>query len=265
MKYSLKDKAVWITGASSGIGRALAIELAHKGAKCILTARSLSGLEETLSLMKNREKHRLLPLDLTNYEAVDEKAEELLRNQQVDILINNAGISQRSRVMETSFSVYRNLMEVNYFAVVYLTKLVTKQFISNKSGMVVTISSIAGKVGPPMRSGYAASKHAQHGFFDTYRAETEKEGIHTMMVCPGYINTPLPHNALAADGSKYNQEDPENAGGMEPEELAKKVVSAIESKKYDVAYGGFEVNALRLKKFWPSLLRRLLAKKANPK
>ncbi|MFT6782050.1 MAG: short-subunit dehydrogenase, partial [Saprospiraceae bacterium] len=248
MSY-FKNKVVWITGASSGIGRALAIEFSNQDATCILSARSKDGLEETNRLTSNPEQNIILPLDVTDEQKVEFAVQEIIKLGGVNILINNAGVSQRSTVEKTEMSVYRSLMEVNYFSVVRLTKSILPDMIAKGQGSIVTISSIAGKVGPPYRAGYAASKHALHGFFDSMRAETSHKGIHTLVVCPGYINTPIAHNALAGDGQKYNKRDTENANGLEPDDLAKKILKAIERKKAEVYFGKFEVNAVRMKRF----------------
>jgi len=260
MSY-INNKTVWITGASSGIGRALAIVFAENGAKCILSARNEDALAATKNMCSHPEKHIVLALDVTDEQRVEYSVSKIIELGGVDILINNAGVSQRSTVEKTDMNVYRSLMEVNYFAVVKLTKTILPHMIDQGEGSIVTISSIAGKVGPPYRAGYAASKHALHGFFDSLRAETSHKGIHTLVVCPGYINTPIAHNALAGNGEKYNKKDAENANGLEANDLANRILKAIEKKKTEVYFGKFEVNAVRLKRFLPGVLTKMLNKK----
>lgn len=255
------NKRVWITGASSGIGRELAKEISRAGGVCILSARSESRLHETNALTARPDSNIILPLDVTNEEQIEKAYGKLKQSGPIDILINNAGVSQRSTTEATEMSVYRSLMEVNYFAVVKLTKTVLPEMLSRGKGSIVTISSIAGKVGPPYRSGYAASKHALHGFFDSMRAEVSHRGIHVLIVCPGYINTPIALNALNAKGDKYNKVDRENAEGLDPNDLAKSILKSIVGKKNEVYFGQFEVNAVRLKRLWPGLLTRLLHRK----
>lgn len=252
------NKSVWITGASSGIGRALSIAFAQKGANCILSARSVDGLQDTLSMMENKDLHKIVPVDLTDEKQVESAFEKAGR---VDVLINNAGVSQRSITLNTEMDVYRRLMEINYFSVVKLTKLVLPNMIKNGGGNIVTISSIAGKVGPPYRSGYAASKHALHGFFDALRAETSHKGMNILVVCPGFVNTPIAHNAFAGNGNKYNKPDTENVKGLSAEDLARDILKAIEKKKTEAYFGKFEVNAIRMKRFFPSILTKMLHKK----
>ena len=256
-----KDKRVWITGASSGIGRALAMEISRNGGICVLSARSEAKLHETNGLTENEDQNIILPLDVTDENSIDNAYQKLSQLGPIDILINNAGVSQRSTTEKTDLGVFRSLMEVNYFAVVKLTKTVMTDMLERNSGSIVTISSIAGKVGPPYRSGYAASKHAVHGFMESLRAEVSHRGLHILVVCPGYVNTPLAINALNGQGAKYNKRDDENANGLDPNDLAKRIVKAIAKKKNEVYFGKFEVNAVRLKRLWPSLLTRLLNRK----
>ena len=255
------NKRVWITGASSGIGRELAIEISKRGGICILSARSKEKLHETNGLSQNSESNIILPLDVTDESAIDNAYAKLKESGPIDILINNAGVSQRSTTEDTKLEVYRSLMEVNYFAVVKLTKTVMPEMLERKSGSIVTISSIAGKVGPPYRSGYAASKHALHGFFESLRSEVSHRGLHVLVVCPGYINTPIAFNALNGQGGKYNKRDKENAEGLDPNDLAQKILKSIAQKKNEVYFGKFEVNAVRLKRFWPGLLTKMLHRK----
>lgn len=255
------NKRIWITGASSGIGRALAIAFDRAGARCILSARSEDGLAETLRMCEHSERHEIVALDVTNHQRVSFAVRSVVGGGPIDILINNAGRSQRSTVLDTDMDVYRQLMDVNYFGVVHMTKEILPHMIASGSGSLVTISSIAGKVGPPYRSGYAASKHALHGFFDSLRAETSHHGIHTLVVCPGYVNTPIAHNAIAGDGSSYAKSDEENANGLDAADVAQKILKAIQKEKTEVYFGKFEVNAVRLKRFLPSVLTKMLHKK----
>ena len=169
---SMNDKVIWVTGASSGIGEALAKVLAEKDVKLILSARN----EEALGKVKDslpggiRENTRILPLDLSQPDTLNEKAGEALGLfGKIDVLIHSGGISQRAMALDTQIEVDRRLMEVNYFAAVILTKAVLPSMIKNGYGYIVSISSLVGKIGSPLRSGYAASKHALHGFFETFR------------------------------------------------------------------------------------------------
>src|SRR5688572_929881 len=176
----LKNKVIWLTGASSGIGEALAYELANKGAKLILSARRKEELERVKSNCNEaaRKDIRILPLDLAQAESLEGATQAAIQLfGHVDILINNGGISQRSLVQESTMDVYRRLMEVNFFGALALTKYILPHFVSRKQGHIATLSSVAGKYGTPYRSGYAASKHALHGFFDAVRAEHFKDNV----------------------------------------------------------------------------------------
>ena len=191
----LNNKIVWITGASSGIGKELAIQLAQEGARIILTARS----EDKLRALKtelNGDEHWIVPMDLMQVDLVPEKVKEVLQQVgHIDILINNAGISQRSKAIDTSIEVDRKIMELDHFSKVAMTKALLPSFIARKSGMYVTISSVAGKIGVPMRTAYCAAKHAIIGFMDAIRAENAQFGVEVLNVTPGFVKTNISVNA----------------------------------------------------------------------
>ena len=186
-----KDKVIWITGASSGIGEALALEFANRGARLILSSRRLEELKRVATETKLAELDLLiLPFDLKNTENATALAAQVINKfGRIDILINNGGYSQRSEAIETKTEIVRELMEVNFFAHVNLSKAVLPYMKRQKNGHIVVISSIAGKFGFYLRSSYSAAKHALHGFFESMRLETEKFGIKTLIVCPGKIKT----------------------------------------------------------------------------
>jgi short-subunit dehydrogenase len=187
-----KDRRVWITGASSGIGEALAVAFHCAGAKLVLSARRVDELKRVQSLCGGEPDTRIVPMDVTSAAELPEKTQLALGIfNGVDILVLNAGITQRSLTRDTDESVYRQLMEVNFFASEALARAVLPSMLAQKNGHMVVISSIAGKFGVPLRSGYSASKFALHGFFEVLRAEEEKNGIHVTMVCPGYIRTDI--------------------------------------------------------------------------
>lgn len=256
----LNGKTVWLTGASSGIGLALAEALAAKGARLILSARN----EEKLTALAARlpGQHHVLPLDLMHPEAAYEQAEQVCQQHKIDILINNAGVSQRSLTLETKFQVYRDLMEINYFSVVALTKAVLPQMLTQGDGHIVTVSSVAGKVGTKLRSGYAGSKFGIIGFMDCLRAEVAEQNIRCTTICPGFVHTQIAHNALISDGRTLNQPDPDNAGGISAEQCAKEIIRAIEKNKAEVIVGsGVSKLAPLLQRFFPQLIRNLVAKR----
>lgn len=257
----IEGKTIWITGASSGIGKSLALALNSRGCNLILSARNVAALQEVKSLCGNGDNVAILPLDLNDHESMDTCAREAVALfGKVDILINNAGISQRSLIKDTDFSVYKKLIDIDYLGTVALSKALLPHFIQNQSGHYVTVTSLMGKFGSPYRSGYCGAKHALHGFFDVMRMEHEKDGIHVTLVCPGFVQTNVAKNALTADGSPQEQDDVATQNGITPEHAAKKIISAIEKNKFEVYIGGKEIRGIYLKRFFPKLLHKVVLK-----
>lgn len=253
------DKVVWITGASSGIGEGLALELARRGATLVLSARREELLGQVCSRCARSDRHLVVPLDLTATETLEAAVAEVLeRFGRIDVLINNSGISQRGTVAETKLDVDRRIMEVNYLGTVALTKAVLPSMLDRRQGHVVVISSLAGKIGTPLRSAYAASKHALQGYFDCLRAEVHDRGVHVSVISPGYVRTEITKNALTADGSTYDEIGDAQSKAMSPEQFAPKCADAIARKVPDAMIGGPEVWAARLEPFLPWLYRYLI-------
>ena len=256
---SYQNKTVWITGASSGIGRALAIEFSKLGANLILSARNNEKLIETRSLCEDIKLVKLLPLDLGEFNLLKEKTIEALSLfDGLDVLVNNGGISQRGLAVETPLSVDKRIFDINYFGTVALTKEVLPYFIKKKSGQIAVTSSVVGKFGSPVRTAYAASKHALHGFYDSLRAEIHDYNIGVTIICPGPINTSISENALTASGDKQNKKDPAIADGIAPEVLAKKYIKALRKNKREAWIGKKEVFAIYVKRFFPGLFARII-------
>lgn len=259
---SLTGVTFWITGASSGIGKSLAIELANNEANLIISSRNKSALEEVKNQCKSPDKVRVLPLDLEDYSNFDSKTTEAISFfGKVDVLVNNGGISQRSLVKDTSIDVDKRLMDINYLGTVALTKALLPHFIENKSGHFVVTTSIVGKIGTPLRSTYAATKHALHGFFDSLRAEHYKDNIAVTLVCPGFVTTNVSKNALTGDGSPQNTMDTATANGIHPDRFAKLMLKAIKNKKEEVYIAGAkEKLGVYAKRFYPKLLSKMIRK-----
>lgn len=258
---NIDGKTVWITGASSGIGEALAYELDGKGCRLILSARKEKKLQKVRQRCGHSENIAIVPLDLGDFDSLAQKAEQALSAfGGIDILINNAGISQRSLIKYTDLEVYRKLMDVNYLGTVALTKAVLPHFIDSQKGHFVTVTSLMGKFGTPLRSGYCGSKHALHGFFDVLRMEHEEDGISVTLVCPGFVRTDIAKKALTGDGSPQNTDDNATESGMEVHRCARKMVQAIERKKFEVNIGGKEVSGAYLKRLFPKLLHKVILK-----
>ncbi len=257
----LKNKTVWITGASDGIGKELAIQLAELGAKIILTARSTDKLNEVKNNLKGTG-HLVYPMDLLDVGAIPKGVEEVLSQVgQVDILVNNAGISQRSLAKDTALTVDRKIMELDYFAVVALTKGVLPQMIARKSGHIVSISSVAGKFGAPMRTAYCGAKHAVIGFMDSLRAELHNDNIKVLNVTPGSVKTNISVNALEGDGKKHNVTDPLIANGLPVEFCVKKIVRGIQKDTSELLIADTKTKmAVYLRRFFPNQLFKLMTK-----
>jgi len=253
------NATVWITGASSGIGEALAYAYASEGASLVLSARSTDKLEEVKANCRGGGSVWIYPLDVSDFDQCERVARRVLAETGgVDILINNAGISQRSRAAETAFEVDRRILEVNFLGTVALTKAVLPHMLERGSGQLVAISSLAGKFSTPLRTAYAASKHALHGFFDGLRAEVEDRGLRVTLVCPGWIRTDVSRNALTATGEKHGKMDAGQTKGMDPDECARRIAKAVRRQKREVYIGGWEIAAVYIKRFFPGLLARLI-------
>ncbi|MEP4532030.1 MAG: SDR family oxidoreductase [Cyclobacteriaceae bacterium] len=260
----IKDSVVLITGASSGIGEALAYEIANKGAKLILSARRKEELERVKSACVSPEDVHVVPLDLADAESIIPMAKEAENIYgHIDILVNCGGISQRDKVINTKMDVDRQLMEINYFGSIAMTKALLPKMVERKTGHQVIITSATGIVSTPFRSSYAASKHALHGFYDALRAEHHDEGLKVSIILPGYVKTKISYNALMGDGSKQNTMDKAQENGLSPEQCARKTVQAIERNKEEVYIGGFrEVAGIYIKRFFPALFSIIVRKTA---
>jgi short-subunit dehydrogenase len=255
----IDNKVVWVTGASSGIGKALAIELSNYNCKLILSSRRSNKLQEIREKCKNPKDVKILTLDLADYLNMAPIAKNAIcLFGRVDVLINNGGISQRSPILETSIEVDKKLMEVDYLGTIALSKAILPHFISNKSGHFVTVSSLMGKFSSPFRSAYCGAKHALHGFFDALRLEHEKDNIKVTMICPGFVNTDVARNALTGDGSKQGYQDEMTEQGMDVNVFVKKMIRAISKEKYEAYIGQFEKFGVYVKRISPKLIHRLV-------
>ncbi len=261
---TFQDKVVWITGASSGIGEALAVACAKAGSKLVLSSRREAELNRVKKACKLPDESVLvLPLDLMEQDQMPEKAQRVLDHfGRIDLLINNGGISQRSLVKDTEMSVYRRLMDVDYLGTVAISKAVLPIFLKQGSGHFATLSSLMGKFASPLRSGYCGAKHALHGFFDSLRMEHHEDNIKVTLVCPGFIHTDVSKNALTGSGEKQNTMDANTGAGMSPEDCAAKIMKAIRREKMEVLIGGKATFAVYIKRFFPRMLHNIVRKAA---
>ena len=254
-----EKQVIWITGASSGIGEALAYHLSERGHRLILSARRAGLLQEVKARCAHPDRVALLPIDLGQWETLEAVTREAIALfGQVDVLVNNAGISQRSLILDTEMAVYDRLMRVNYLGTVALSKALLPHFLEQGGGRFVTVTSLMGKFGSPLRSGYCGAKHALHGFFDVMRMEHGKNGVGVTMICPGFVNTQVAINALTSDGSPQGRQDTATAKGIDPARFAIKMWRAVEAGKWEAYLGGREVSGAYLKRFFPRLLHRVV-------
>ena len=261
---NLKGKTIWITGASSGIGEALAIELSKNENNLILSARRTDVLSEVKEKLKYPERAAVLQLDLTDSSSFLEKYEKAKSFfGSIDVLVNNGGISQRAFAHEASLDVDRKVFEVNYFGAIGLTKMVLPEMMSRKSGHIIVISSVVGKFGFPMRTAYSASKHALHGFFESLQLEQAKNNVNITIVCPGRIKTNISLNAIDKDGKKHGVMDPGQAGGIPADVCAKRIISAVKKNKREVFIGGKEALLAFIKRLSPAMFH-FIASRVNP-
>jgi short-subunit dehydrogenase len=256
---TFNNKVIWITGASSGIGKAVALELSKYNCKLILSSRRttlLNDVKNECLLPKNVE---VLPLNLADYKTMTTVVTKAISFfDKVDILINNGGISQRSLIIDTDIEVDKKLMDIDYLGTIALSKALLPHFISKKTGHFVTVTSLMGKFSSPYRSAYCGAKHALHGFFDALRLEHEKDNIKVTMICPGFVNTNVARNALTGDGSIQNKQDHATENGLEVSVFAKRMLKAIKKEKFEAYIGKGETKGVYLKRFFPKLLHRII-------
>lgn len=258
----MNNKIIWITGATSGIGEELSLQLSHFGAKIILSARRVEELERVKSKCKSEV--LVLPLDLNDSDSFDDKVMKAIAHfGRIDYLINNGGISQRSLASETPLELDRKIMEVNYFGNIALSKAVLPTFKKQKSGTFIVVSSLSGKFGFFLRSAYAASKHALVGFYESLRLEEEKNGIKVSLVFPGLIKTNISQNALSKDGKSHGELDNNQAKGITAEKCAQQIIKGIQKEQLEIFAGAGELKAITIKRFFPKLFHKII-RKQNP-
>lgn len=257
----INDKVIWITGASSGIGEALAKECYRQGARLIISGRNEIKLEEIKESLQGEKKIQVLPLDLSKPDELVSKSEEVLKQWgRLDILINNGGVSQRSLLTDTSLDVIRHIMDVNFVGTAVLSREAAKIMIKQKSGYILMVSSVAGKFSTPYRTIYSASKMALQGLCDGLRAELWKFGVHLSLVVPGFVKTGISLNALEGGGQKHGIMDPNQAGGITPESAALAIIRGIRKERREITLGLVPKTRLGmfLARFIPGLLAKTL-------
>lgn len=264
-----ENQVVWITGASSGIGEALALQFAAAGARVVLSARREGELKRVRQrcLDSGSESRNILvlPLDITDFDAMPNALDSILDAfGRVDMLINNAGISQRGLCVDTNLDVYRRLMEVDVLGQIALTKRVLPLMQEQGGGHIAITSSVAGKVGAPYRTGYCAAKHAVMGFYDALRAEVARHGIRVTTITPGFVRTDISVNALQGDGTTFGAVDRDIAEGMDATRCAEVIMKGFRKGTPEIAVGeGIEMKALWVKRLFPRLVFRFAERMAR--
>ena len=257
---TFNGKTAWVTGASSGIGKALSKGLAARGARVILSGRRVNELQRVAGTIGGEA--LVLPFEATDFDALPVVVAKALGwKDGVDILINNAGVSQRSLALDTTFDTYRRLMDIDFFAPMRLTQLVLPSMVERGSGRIVIISSVAGKVGAPLRTAYCAAKHAAIGYFDALRAEVEKAyGVGVSVVTPGSVRTAIAINAMTGEGGTRGRSDENIDNGMRPEKAAGIILDGLaEGRREIVVAEGMELAALEMRLANPEALFDFIA------
>mgnify|MGYP003851020431 FL=1 len=250
-----KGKNIWLTGATSGIGKAVAIELSKKECHLILSGRNQEELKKTSDICKqNGARVTAVTFDLGEPDSVEEAFNTVKKEKiSIDALYHFGGISQRSLASETPMFVDRKLFEVNFFGTIALTKLVLEEMIQNGGGHIAATSSLLGKFGFPYRSSYSASKHALHGFFESLLSENKTNNIRVSMIIPGFINTNISVNAVSSNGAAHGKLDENQAKGMSAERCASIVCKGLKKEKKEILVGKKEKIMVYIRRFIPAL------------
>ena len=256
-------KVIWVTGASSGIGEALVYALSAAGAKLILSSRRKEELERVKIRCVQPQNVAIIPFD----QGVEHEVRQAFNNAiaiygKIDMLFNNGGVSQRAEALQTSMELERRIFEINYFGNVLLSKLVVASMIQHGGGHLVITSSLLGKWGFHLRSSYAATKHALHGYYESLRFETEKTGIDITLVMPGFIATEISKHAFDDKGNPTGHMDANQAGGISAETCAQRILDGVSKKKKEFGVGGKEINGLLVRRFFPEIFYNILRKKS---
>jgi short-subunit dehydrogenase len=258
-----QDKHWWITGASSGIGAALAVALSKQGARLILSGRKVAALNEVAAQCGGDPV--ILPFEATDYASIPSIVNEAwnrvsAKGGRIDGLVNNAGISQRSLAVDTVFDVYQKIIAVDLLGPIALTQALLPRMVKAGGGDIVAISSVAGLVGVPLRTAYSAAKHGLIGYHDSLRAETAHQGVRVMVVAPGSVRTNVSRNALDASGEARGASDAAIDNGPPPELLAERILEGLRAGTRELIFaGGMEEELVRLRRHNPDGLFDLMA------
>ena len=229
----MSKTVVWITGGSSGIGAALANEWAARGAKIILSGRDEARLSSVADGLDTET--LILPFDVRDDAAMHEATEKAIGWQgNIDVFVANAGVSQRSQALNTDMQVYRDIIDIDLTAQIAASLALLPHMAGRGSGKLIFISSIAGKVGVPLRTAYCAAKFGLIGYADALRAELSVKGVDVHVIAPGSVATNVSRNALTADGTERGKSDEAIDNGIPADEAAKTMVDAIEAGQREI-------------------------------
>ena len=263
LKSYYNRKTIWITGASSGIGEALAYALSKEGSKLILSARRTSELERVKTSCAHPELVEILPMDLSSEESVQQALRECLsRHSRIDLLFNNGGISQRAEALSTDMEIVRRVMEVDFFSNIALSRAMALHMKEKGGGHIIVTSSLMGKWGFYLRSAYAAAKHALHGYYDSMRMEVEQFNIKITLLTPGFIASEISRHALNDQGESTGEMDNNQASGMSTSQCAQEILKGVAAGKSEFGIGGKELLGLKLRRFVPSIFEKILRKQS---
>ena len=259
---NLSGKVIWLTGASSGIGEAIAYALSNEGCKMVISSRRIEELNRVRNNIKLPDEDILvLPLDLEQHQNVDAWVSKVIEKfGRIDILINNGGISQKGYALETDKAVEQKIMDINYFGNVALSKAVVPIMKKQKSGKIAVIVSIIGRFGLPNLTSYSASKHALYGFYDSFRLELRDDNIDILLVSPGFINTNVAINAIKGDGNSTNENSTAMENGMKTDVFARKFMRALKSNRNHKYIGNKELLTVPFKMLFPNIFYSLMYK-----
>ena len=255
---NFKDKVIWVTGASSGIGAELALQLNEKGAVVIASARRLDKLTALKNSCCNPENLHTVPLDITDETSIANAVKEVKDLARLDLLIHNAGIAQKGLVIENPMEIDRMIMETNYFGTVALTKAVMPIFMRQGHGWFAVMSSFGGVMGLPCRSAYAASKHALHGFFKSLEIEEMDCKMKVSYIIPGFINTEITAKGLQSNGAARGSVETSHKLGMSAQRCAADTIKGLEKRRNRIPIGKFEIHLLTIHSISPRLARWII-------
>jgi short-subunit dehydrogenase len=254
----MKDKVVIITGASSGIGKALAFSFGQEGAKIVITGRKEPPLLEvsrelTIAGIENLALVSDVSIEKDNIEMVEKTIQKYGK---IDVLINNAGISMRSMFEDCDLNVIKTVMDINFYGTVYATKYALP-YIKLTKGSIVGVSSIAGYKGLPVRSGYSASKFAVNGFLEALRTELQNTGVHVLTACPGFTASNIRVASLGSDGNSKGETMRDESNMMSSEEVAERILKAVKKRDRDMVLTLQGKALILINKLFPKLADRL--------